>query len=291
MGDFTPGDGRPPAVGLVLGGGGARGLAHIGVLEALVELGVEPSCIVGVSMGAVVGAAYALRPDWSETLRAEDWRRLPVVNEAREGDLLERLSAYGRNIRRLAPTMSHWSPRRGFTEEARATLVDLYGDAAQFGDCRVPFAAVATDLRAGRRTVLRDGDLVEAVLASASIPGLAQPVERDGGLLVDGGFIDPAPVDVARDLGAECVIAVHVGLPPGAEPADNWSSALLQALEAGQRGFASARFRHADLVVRPMFSSRTRMLDFSLMRAIIEEGRAAVRAHREDLADLVGAGG
>lgn len=289
MAETASDQGRQPVVGLVLGGGGARGLAHIGVLEGLAELGVTPSRLVGVSMGAVVGAAYALRTDWSETLRAEDWRRLPVVNEARDGDLLERLSAYGRNIRRLAPTMSHWSPRKGFSEKARATLVDLYGEQARFSDCRIPFAAVATDLRAARRTVLREGGLVDGVLASASIPGLAQPVEIAGGLLVDGGFIDPAPVDVARELGADRVIAVHVGLPPDPEPADNWSSALLQALEAGQRGFAAARFRHADLVLRPMFSSRTRMLDFSSMQAIIEEGRASVQAHRAELAALVGA--
>ena len=288
MGDAAVDGEPPPILGLVLGGGGARGLAHIGILEGLTELGVTPSRVVGVSMGAVVGAAYALRADWSEALRAEDWRRLPVVNEARDGDLLERLSAYGRNIRRLAPTMSHWSPRKGFSEEARATLVDLYGEDARFEDCRLPFAAVATDLRGEGRTVLDQGGLVEAVLASASIPGLARPVELAGGLLVDGGFTDPAPVDVARDLGAERVIAVHVGLPPGDEPADNWSSALLQALEAGQRGFAAARFRHADLVLRPMFASRTRMLDFSSMQAIIDEGRASVQAHREDLAALAG---
>lgn len=276
--------GKMTNVGVVLGGGGARGLAHVGVLEGLLDLGIEPVAVVGVSMGAVVGATYALRDDWSSALRLEDWRRLPVVNEAREGDALERLTGYVRNARRLAPAVTRWSWRRGFADSARATLVDLYGEEARFEDLRLPFAAVATDLRAGRRVVLREGPLVDGVLASASIPGLVAPVEWDGAALVDGGFVDPAPIDVARELGADCVIACHVGMPPVEEPADNWVGVLLQAAEAGQRSFAAARFRHADLVVRPDFDSRIRMLDFSGVQQRIDSGRRCVEAVASDIA-------
>lgn len=264
------------SVGLVLGGGGARGLAHIGVLEGLAELGVEPAAVVGVSMGAVVGGAYAVREDWSHALRTENWARVPVVSEAVEGDLLERVSAYARSARRLAPAVPRWLWSRGFSEGAHATLVDLYGQDAVFEQTRVPFAVVATDLRAGRRVVLAEGPLVQAVLASASIPGLAAPVEIDGAALVDGGFSDPAPVDIARSLGAEVVIACHVGLPHVEERTDNWMSVLLSAVETGQRSFAATRFQHADLVLRPDFAGRIRMLDFSGVADAIEAGRESV---------------
>lgn len=278
-------------VGLVLGGGGARGLAHIGVMEALTELGVVPTAVVGVSMGAVVGATYALRESWSEVLRGEDWRRLPVVSETREGDALERLSAYARSARRLAPAVTRWSWRGGFSANARATLVDLLGDDTSFADLRLPYAATATDLEAGQRAVLRSGPLVDAVLASMSIPGLASPVSIGGRPMMDGGFADPAPVDVARTLGADRVIACHVGMPPVTETADNWMSVLLQAVEAGQRSFAAARFRHADLVLRPTFLARVRMLDFSGVLDLIEAGREAVAGASDDILTLVDAGG
>jgi len=281
-------DAERRTLGLVLGGGGARGLAHIGVLERLETAGLAPDILVGVSMGSIIGATYAVRQDWSPALREEDWSRLPVVNEALEGDLLQRVSAYGRTLRRLAPTMTHWTPSKGFSSDARATLVDLFGEETTFADCRLPFAAIATDLRAGERVVLRAGPLADAVLASGSIPGLARPVERDGAALVDGGFSDPAPVDVARELGADVVVAVQVGLPAGDEPAENWSGAMLQALEAGHRAFAESRFRHADLVLRPAFSSRTRMLDFSAVVELIAVGEACVEEHLDGLAALAG---
>ncbi|WP_165491865.1 patatin-like phospholipase family protein [Egibacter rhizosphaerae] len=277
-------------IGLVLGGGGARGLAHVGVLEALEAQGVRPDVLVGVSMGAVVGATYALREDWSRVLREEDWRRLPVVSETRDGDALERLSSYARSARRLAPTVTHWSWRRGFVDDARATLQDLIGEGPNFADCRVPFAAVATDLRAGTRRVLTEGSLLDAVLASASIPGLAAPTEWDGAALADGGFADPAPVDVARALGADRVLGVHVGLPSHEGQVEGGVGALLAAFEIGQRSFANTRFRHADLVLRPGFGQRIRMLEFAAVQAVIDAGARAVEDRRAEIAELVARG-
>lgn len=200
--------------------------------------------------------------------------------------MLERVSAYARSARRLAPAVGRWSWRRGFAEAARATLVDLLGDGTTFADLRLPFAAVATDLRRGERVVLTEGPLVDAVLASASIPGLAAPVEWDGASLVDGGFVDPGPVDVAHALGAERVIACHVGMPAAGTPSDSWVGTLLQAVEAGQRSFASLRFRHADIELRPDFVERVRMLDFSGVQDIIDAGRACVEAAADDLCAL-----
>lgn len=278
-------------MGVLLGGGGARGLAHVGVLEALEARGVVPDVVVGVSMGAVVGSTYALREDWSPRLREEDWRRLPVAAEARDGDVLERLSSYVRSARRLAPTMAHWTWREGFGDDARATLVGLIGEEATFADCRVPFAATATDLRAGVRVVIDEGPLIDAVMPSASIPGLARYTERDGAALVDGGFADPAPVDVVRALGADVVIGVHVGLPSGDGEGEGWLGTMVAAMEVGHRSFAEARFRHADLVLRPAFEQRVRMLDFSAVRAIMDAGAETVEAAGGDIDRLVGRAG
>lgn len=274
-------------LGVLLGGGGARGLAHVGVLEALEARGLTPDVLVGVSMGAVVGSTYALRDDWSQVLREEDWRRLPVVAEARDGDALERLSSYVRSARRLAPAVSHWTWRSGFSTDARATVADLIGEEATFDDCRVPFAAVVTDLRAGERVVLDRGTVIDAVMPSASIPGLAEITERDGAALVDGGFADPAPIDVVRAMGADVVVGVHVGLPAGNGEAEGRMGVLLAAMEVGHRSFAEARFAHADLVLRPAFAQRVRMLDFSSVSAIIDAGVRALDDVADDLEHLL----
>lgn len=265
-------------LGLVLGGGGVRGLAHVGVLEELEAAGIRPVAVVGVSMGAVVGAAYAARADWSTALREEDWSGLPVAAEPRGEDTVERLRALARDARRLAPTVSRWRWRRGFADSARETVERILGPATQFDDTRLAFAAAATDVLAGQRAVLTEGGLVDAALASAAIPGLTAPVEIDGQLLVDGGFADPSPVDVARELGADVVAACHVGHPLEPRETENWVQLLLRALEVAQFRFAAERLRDADVAIRPAFETRPRMLDFSAVNAVIDAGAAGVRA-------------
>ncbi len=175
-------------IGLALGSGSARGWAHLGVLEAIDELGIELHCIAGCSIGALVGGVHAaggggalrelvLGLDWKELLRVVD----PVL------------------------------PRSGLLDgrKVAAALAELI-PAREIAELPLPFRALATDLFTGDEVQLATGDLLEAVRASISVPGLFTPVERDGRTLVDGGLANPVPVNVARDMGAEFVIAVDI---------------------------------------------------------------------------------
>ncbi len=173
-------------VGLALGGGVARGLAHIGVIAVLEEAGVPIDCIAGTSIGAIIGASYCAGQTIDElkasAARAGWWdisRPLPSATG---------LITFNRLERWLEDTIGEYDVR----------------------DLAIPFAAVASDLVTGQRVVLSSGRLCTAIRASSSVPGFAQPVELDGRLLVDGGITDNVPADVARLLGADYVIGVDV---------------------------------------------------------------------------------
>lgn len=180
--------GRGPRIGLALGGGAARGWAHIGVLRELQSRGIEPDVVSGTSAGALVGAIYLCGGlDWFEK-----WLRR-----------LGRLEI----VRYLDVTF----PAGGGLLEGKR-LMDFLRE--HLGDPRIealgrPFAAVVTDLGTGRESWLREGPLFGAVRASMAFPGLFTPVQIDGRWLVDGGLVNPVPVSVCRALGADVVIAVH----------------------------------------------------------------------------------
>lgn len=178
---------------MALSSGGARGAAHVGVLKVLRDNGIEPDVIAGSSMGAEVGGFYAsgVELDELETL----WRS----------------SSFGHVFKTLLPTIpwSGWSSGNAVTR----FLQQLIGN-PRIEDLRVPYAAVATDLRSGEPFPITSGPLVDAIRASISVPGLFNPVWIDGHLLIDGGVSNPMPVDVARQLGAEVVIGVDVLVKP-----------------------------------------------------------------------------
>ncbi len=180
-------------LGLALGSGGARGSAHVGVLKVLEENGIVPDVIVGTSMGAQVGGAYAAGASVDEI--AEVWR---------EANL-------GRFLRAILPTVpwSGWSSGK----EVPRTIRRLVGE-RRIEDLAIPFAAVATDLATGLPYPVTRGPLSLAIRASVSIPGLFTPVWIDGHLLIDGGVADPLPVDIVRQLGADLVVAVDVLVDP-----------------------------------------------------------------------------
>ncbi len=272
-------------LGLVLGGGGVRGLAHVGILQGLRRCGIEPDVLVGVSMGALVAGTYAVRTDWMAALEAVDRSRLPTLSDPRDDIALARMRTLVRNARALAPSMWTWG-RQGYEDFGRATLADLLGEMTQFSDTRIPIAMVATDIERATRVVLKEGDLIGATLASGAIPGLARPVVLDGRTYIDGGFSDPAPVDVARDLGADIVIAVHVGQHIASFDADNWAMTLLRGLEISQRAFADERLSHADLVLRPDFGERVNVLDFSAIDDVVRSGSVCASDHADDIAAL-----
>jgi NTE family protein len=176
-------------IGLALGSGGARGAAHTGVLNVLDREAIPISFVSGSSIGALVGAAYAVG--------------LPVEQVEREWLVTD----VHRLFRSFLPTF----PRAGLSSgsELRKILTDVLGD-ERIEDLPIPYAAVACDIDTGETVVLREGPLVDAVRASTAIPGIFHPVRWGDRLLIDGGLVDPVPVRTCRDLGAEFVIAVDI---------------------------------------------------------------------------------
>jgi len=181
---------RSRQVGLALGGGGARGLAHIGVLKAFQREAIEVDCLAGTSMGGVIAAGHAA--GLSIESMEEQAHRLASARYW--------LSMVDRSL-----------PRRGLLVGQRVSKhMAVYLGERSFEDLRIPLTLVATDLNSGRAVYLTRGSLLEAVRATISVPGMFAPVERDDQLLVDGGLLDNLPVDAVRRMGAGVVIAVDV---------------------------------------------------------------------------------
>lgn len=247
-------------IGLALGGGGARGLAHLGVWQSLVDGGIGVSCIAGTSIGAIAGAVIAAgRVDKAlEWCMEPDWRKIPPL--LIETNPTNKAIASGRQVEKL--------------------LSELIG-VRDFSELGIPFAAVATDLHTGDEVTMREGDLLSAVRASMSIPGVFKPVERDGRVLIDGQLVDPVPVRACREMGAEFVIAVDVNPPESRtrhKPFDrtNIVDVLVDTLSI----FNCEMTRHVladnrpDMLIRPDVGD-VMMLDFRNGARLIELGREA----------------
>lgn len=177
-----------PKIGLALGSGSARGLAHVGVIRAIADAGIQIDCIAGTSMGALIGAVHAAgKLDELETFFLDfDWKK-------------------------TASFFDVVLPRSGLLDGAKVSeLVRSHIHADDIEALPIAFAAVASDLVSGEEVVLRTGDIIEAVRASISVPGIFTPVRRNGQILVDGGLINPVPASAARAMGAGFVIAVDL---------------------------------------------------------------------------------
>lgn len=292
---------EPPRLALVLSGGGARGLAHIGALRALEEAGLAVDAIAASSMGAIVGGLYATglgAAELERIVRSLDW-----------GSIFD-----GRPDRRTLPVARHqdhygttlaidfdWGGARlpgGLTAEHRVNRVLIehltpaaYAAGWDFDRLRIPFRCVAMDLESGERVVFSAGDLARAVRASMSIPVIFQPVEVEGRRLVDGGVVDNLPVGVAQALGARVVLAVDVTSEP-LEP-DDYRDALGVASQLTdiltQRANA-AYAREPDVRVRPQLE-RHRGSDYSRIDELIERGYQATREAIPELRRALAAAG
>jgi NTE family protein len=217
---------EPVRIGLALGGGAVRGAAHIGVLDVLDRAGLEPAVITGTSAGALVGALYAAGTRPSEiTKLAHTLRWARLVRPART--------------------------RKALFETTRlAAFLDGVLGGRDFAELERPFAAVACELTTGDRVVLREGKVSTAVLASAAIPGVFPPVERDGQLLVDGSLVDMVPAGLAREMGADIVVAVDVSGPlPRRRPTTLLH--IMVAVSTLQPGGAAKAAAEADLLLSP----------------------------------------
>ena len=175
-------------IGLALGGGSARGWAHIGVIRALAETGITVHCVAGTSIGSIVGAAFALgKIDALEELaRRIDWKQIVSFLDV----------VY---------------PRSGLIDGEKVTdFFRSHIEDVKIEDIPIPYCAIATDLATGRECAIKQGDLISAIRASISIPGIFTPARKGESFLVDGGLVNPVPVSAARNLGADYVIAVDL---------------------------------------------------------------------------------
>lgn len=278
-------------IGLVLGGGSARGIAHIGVIKALEELRVPVDAIAGSSMGSVVGALYAAGYSGAEleTFAVElDWTAVFDDSTVRERATFRRktddvgfladgyLSFEGGSPvlpDGIVQGQSLWLTLSTLMVDARAV--------SHFDDLPIPFRAVAMDLSTGNVVTLEKGDLAAATLASMALPGLIPPVEIDGRRLIDGGFIDNLPVSTARDMGSDRVIVVSVG--SDALPADSikgFGGVLRQTqklLTDPSVRAQRASLRETDVLIEPVLNEFG-FASFSDAATMIERGKAAVQA-------------
>ncbi len=290
-------DNSGPHIGLVLSGGGSRGLAQIGVLHVLEEAGITLHCVVGTSMGALVGGLYAAgyspaeidslvgNLDWSDLLRDTPDRRLMYTGRKEISD--RHLAQIRFNGTRPVIRSSLTSGQK--LSEVLAAMVgrapqQAFGD---FDELRVPFRAVATDLVHGRPVVLADGDLAEALLASSSVPILFQPVQRDSLLLIDGGITSNIPVQVARDLGADVVLVVDATSPlrKRDELQQAWEVAD-QVVTIMQREYNQRSLSQADVVIRPALG-HVLLDDLDQRPRMVEEGRLAMQQALPGLQELL----
>ncbi len=293
---------RRPRIGLVLSGGGARGMAHAGVLEVLDELHLHVDAIAGTSMGAVIGGLYAsgmsgrdierllASVDWQDAFRDRPPRaELGFRRKQEEHDFLVNfpLGVQGRKLQIPAGLVQG----EKLTELIRRATLPV-ATVTNFDQLPIPFRAVATDLETGANVVMDSGDLTTALRASMSAPGLFAPVERDGRLLVDGGLTENLPIDVARSLGVDVLIVVDAGFPlQTRDHLNSLTSVSNQALAILVRRDVERQLgtlAPSDVLVEPALGQRT-SYDFNGVAAAVAAGVTAARELQPRLATLAAA--
>lgn len=236
-----------PKIGLALGSGGARGLAHIGVIKALKEHQIHFDLISGSSMGSLVGALIANNNDikmiekLAVTLKRKHWLDLTV-------------------------------PKLGFVSGDKVKeLTRILTHGKNIEDLALPLGIVTTDIETGERVVFKDGNVAEAVRASISIPGIFVPHRIGDRLLVDGGVVERVPVHTVREMGADIIIAIDVGLFDAKMKVTSIMDVISQSINIMEREIYQRQISTADYVIRPNVGDIS-SLDFSNVEDIIEEG-------------------
>jgi NTE family protein len=280
-------------LGLALGGGGARGLAHLGVLIALEEANVPIAAISGTSMGAAMGAAKAIGADLRKIGILLRCLNLNDILQVTDSMLRELQKIIGRSVVEYVRG-SAWR-EEGARPHDVARLFQLFSlltARKSFDETEIPLAVVATDLETGERVILREGSLAEAVTASTAVPGVFSPVARDGRLLIDGGVVEKLPIDIVLQMGASAVLAVDTGAPLSREIA-TCLDALLQTQRATSYHLTHAQIERSEarldgrlLVLRPDVGW-IRMFGFEHAEEAIEAGAAEIRAHLDEIRALL----
>ena len=285
---------RPFCSTLVLGGGGARGLAHIGAIEVLAETGILPDRIVGTSIGAVLGAAFALQPDTGalgerirEGLQRESLQQIERRFEKAFGanhanGWRGRLQQIVGSVRRLV-LWNRQALRESLVERTLINdLIDWLVGRHTFEDLRIPFVAVAFDLIRNTDVVLGSGDLTAALLASSAIPGVFEPIDTGDRLLVDGCVREELPTRTARALGADFVIAVDVGPELGTARPRSAAEVMRRVLAVRGEHVRNQSHSQADVIIRPAVAD-LHWSEFSRAEECFRAGREAARATMESI--------
>ena len=289
-----------PKVGLVLSGGAARGLAHIGVLKALEEQGIQIDAIAGTSMGAVVGGLYAsgykideleklaLNIDWQQALSDAPPRAdVPFRRKQDDRDFLVKQKLSFRDDGSLGLPLGVIQGQN--LALMLESLLAHASDTRNFDKLPIPFRAVATDIASGEKVVFRKGHLPQVIRASMSIPAVFAPVELDGRLLVDGGMTDNIPLDVAREMGVDVAIVVDIGTPlRSSKQLTTVVDVLNQSITLMTRRNSEeqlATLHPDDILIQPSMASFG-VTDFGRAEEMIEAGYRATRILDARLAKL-----
>lgn len=249
---------RMPRIGLALGGGAARGFAHIGVIQVLEEHGIRPDLVVGTSAGSLVAALYA------------SGKNAPALAQLADG--MDEMA------------FTDWSfPGRGLLRgEALARYVREHTGGRLIEQMVLPLGIVATDLDTGQPILFQMGDPGTAVRASSAVPAVFLPVRIGAHEYVDGGLVSPVPVRFARQMGAELVIAVDISAAPEGAPTGDAMRMLLQTFAIMGRSINNFELREADVVLRPKLNG-VGSADFTSRKRSIQAGRDAALAQLPDL--------
>jgi NTE family protein len=268
-------------VGLALGGGAARGLAHVGVLRVLQKEGIPIDMIAGTSSGAVAGSAYALSLDTAR-----------ITREVLDG-----------RWQKTAPLLDPTFPTNGLIrgKKIRDLFADYLGSNTRFEDLKIPFACVATDIDTGEEVVIDSGLVADALRATISIPGIFRVAKYEGRYLVDGGLTTPVPVHVVRDMGADFIIAVNVNPDvanrmsrankrrAAARKTPNIIQVMLQSVYITSYALARGALEEADVVIEPDLGN-IGAGEFRKVRQLITLGRRAAQRAIPEIKRKLGTG-
>ena len=246
----------PPKVlhlGLALGGGAARGFAHVGVIQVLEEAGIQPELVVGTSAGSLVAALYASGKNSAQLRRVAE-----TMEEAEITDW-------------MMPILN----RGALRGEALARYVNAQVGNRLIEQMKMPLGIVATDLHNGEPVLFRRGNTGAAVRASSAVPAVFQPVKIGSREYVDGGLVSPVPVRQAREMGANVVIAVDISTDPEGSPASDTFQILMQTFNIMGKSLNTVLLKDADIVVKPSLTG-VKSADFTARRKSIEAGREAM---------------
>ena len=283
-----------PKVGLVLSGGAAKGMAHVGVLKVLEEVGIEPDIITGTSMGGVIGGLYAIgyRADSMETLLLQqDWEQVLSDRIELRNVILEEKDYFENQLFEIGYNNGRFIPPSGliYGQQVDNLLSRLALPAYATKDFRefpIPFRCVAADIAEGQPVVLDSGDLAGAMRASMAIPTAFTPVEQEGKILIDGGLIRNFPVEEAKAWGADIIIGVYTGyVKADADKLNNFSKILMQSGFLLSVKDAQEQMPMVDLYIEPYLRKYSAQ-DFSKADSIIAKGEQAARAMLPELQAL-----